>query len=144
MNTCPFCTSREVQERIIVSTDAAFAFPGSMPIVPGHTLACPKRCVATMEELTQEECVAVFEMVAMVKQALKKTVCAEGFNVAWNEGAIAGQSVPHLHVHVVPRKNGDAGIYKYEPRQFLYRPGARAEMPEAELQELARDMRNTL
>lgn len=69
---------------------------------------------------------------------------AEGFNFAWNMGEEAGQSVPHFHLHVVPRKPGDTGILEYEPRKFLYRPGSRAVSPEEELQALARLVRNFL
>ena len=62
----------------------------------------------------------------------------EGFNFAWNDGPIAGQSVPHFHLHVLPRKQGDTGITEYEPRQFLYRPGSREASPEAELAAIAK------
>lgn len=58
--------------------------------------------------------------------ALKHALSAEGFNYTWNEEKIGGQSVPHMHLHIVPRKEGDAGIYQYEPREFLYRPGPRS------------------
>jgi len=61
--------------------------------------------------------------------ALKKALVAEGFNFAWNEGAVAGQTVPHFNLHIVPRTTGDSGIWEYEPREFLYRPGSRAASP---------------
>ncbi len=54
-----------------------------------------------------------------------------------NDEKVAGQSVPHFHLHIVPRQEGDTGIYQYDPRQFLYRPGSRAESPELELQEIS-------
>ena len=76
---------------------------------------------------------------------LKKTVCkaliktfdADSFNFAWNEGSNAGQTVPHFHLHVLPRKKGDTGILEYEPRQFLYRTGSRAITPDEELKQVA-------
>lgn len=58
--------------------------------------------------------------------------------MAWNEGGVAGQTVPHLHMHLVPRKQGDEGITEYEPRKFLYRPGSRAESPVEEIREIAK------
>jgi diadenosine tetraphosphate (Ap4A) HIT family hydrolase len=68
---------------------------------------------------------AIEELRKKMRLALKEAFQAEGFNYAWNEEKIGGQSVPHFHLHVVPRKEGDKGTYKYEPREFLYRPGAR-------------------
>ena len=75
---------------------------------------------------------------------MKKTFNAEGFNIAYNQGEVAGQNIPHLHVHVLPRKNGDAGITEYEPRKFLYRPGSRETIPENELKEIAELIKNNI
>jgi diadenosine tetraphosphate (Ap4A) HIT family hydrolase len=72
-----------------------------------------------------------------LKAALLKVFQAEGFNYAWNEGKLAGQSVPHFHLHILPRKEGDTGILEYEPRKFLYRPGERETSPEQELNAVA-------
>lgn len=78
------------------------------------------------------------DSVVRLKAALKESFYAEGFNIAWNEGAAAGQSVDHLHIHVLPRKAGDKGIYTYEPREFLYRTEKRETSPEQELREIAK------
>ncbi len=86
----------------------------------------------------------MFDLAETVKGALKKSFGAEGFNHAWNEGVLAGQSVPHFHLHVVPRIEGDTGVLKYEPRDFLYRPGSREASPEAELQAVAGMIRAAL
>lgn len=134
---CPYCTSSEIQERKIAENDLAFAFLGNMPIVIGHTLVIPKRHVAKYEQLTEEEMRAIEDLRVKILDALSKTFGSGGFNFAWNDGKVAGQSVPHFHLHIVPRKEGDAGIYEYEPRTFLYRPGQREETPEAELKEVA-------
>jgi len=107
-------------------------------------LVAPQRVVATIDELTPEELTDLFVLVKHVKDVLRQTVGAEGFNCAWNEGRAYGQSVPHLHIHIVPRTRGDAGITQYEPRQFLYRPGSRAESPTAELAGLAQHMRKVV
>ena len=79
--------------------------------------------------MTDEEIKAIFDLRLQLKKALTKILGAEGFNYAWNEGKLAGQSVPHFHLHILPRKEGDTGITKYEPREFLYRPGSREESP---------------
>lgn len=104
-------------------------------------MVAPRRIVATVDELAPEELTDLFALVKQVKTILHQAVGAQGFNCAWNEGRAYGQSVPHLHIHIVPRTQGDAGITQYEPRQFLYRPGSRAESPTAELAGLAQHMR---
>ncbi len=133
-----------IKERIIVRNELAFSFLTHMPIVPGHSLICPIRVVESCEELTFEEWQAILELRHQVCHALKKTFEAEGFNFAWNMGENAGQTVPHFHLHVVPRKSGDSGILQYEPRVFLYRPGSRAVSPSEELHQTAELIRNNL
>jgi diadenosine tetraphosphate (Ap4A) HIT family hydrolase len=144
MEECPFCSDPSNKARTITANDLVWAFPTNIPIVPGHTLIAPVRCVKTFDELTQEERDALFGMMYNIKVALKKTFGAEGFNVAWNEGAPGGQTVFHFHVHVLPRKNGDTGVYQYDPRMFLYRPGERETSPEEELLVVAAQMRSAL
>lgn len=141
---CVFCTNLVIQERSIVKNELAWAVPTNMPIVPGHVLILPVRCVATFEDLTTEEQVALFELKTQIMRSLEKIFGAEGFNFAWNQGEIAGQSVPHFHLHVVPRKAGDAGITEYEPRKFLYRPGSRPSSPEEALKDVAKVIRDNL
>lgn len=108
-----------------------------MPITPGHSLSIPKRIVAKMSQLTEQEILSVFSLADLVCDKLKKQFGAEGFNYAWNEGEGYGQSMPHFHLHIVPRTKGDEGITTYEPRKFLYRPGSRQITPEAELRDIA-------
>lgn len=122
---CPYCNNEDVKRRTIIENDLAFAFPTNIPIVPGHVLVCPKRHVQYYEDVTADEKNALEELRSKLKLALRKSFGAQGFNYAWNEEKIGGQSVPHFHLHIVPRKEGDDGIYKYEPREFLYRPGPR-------------------
>ncbi len=130
--------------RVFAETTRSFAFLTNIPITPGHSLVAPQRVVATIDELTPEELTDLFALVKHVKTVLRQVVGAQGFNCAWNEARAYGQSVPHLHIHIVPRTQGDAGITQYEPRQFLYRPGSRAESPTAELAGLAQHMRKVV
>ena len=78
-----------------------------------------------------------------LRVALIDAFDAEGFHYAWNEGAVAGQSVPHFHLHVIPRRAGDEGITEYEPRKFLYRPGSREVSPAEELNAVAKLVRES-
>ncbi len=130
---CVYCENPDIRARTIIENDKAFVFPTNIPIVPGHVLISPKRHMRLYEELTPSEKIAIEELREKIKGALVKAFAAEGFNYAWNEGENSGQSVPHFHLHVLPRKKGDAGIYNYEPREFLYRPGSRTASPEEEL-----------
>jgi diadenosine tetraphosphate (Ap4A) HIT family hydrolase len=141
---CVYCTNVDIKNRKIAENDLAWVFPTNIPIVPGHVLVAPKRCVAKYEDLTTEEKKAIEELRVEIIEALKKAFNAEGFNYAWNENKIAGQSVPHFHLHVLPRKEGDEGITEYEPRKFLYRPGSRETTPEKELQEVCETIKKYL
>jgi diadenosine tetraphosphate (Ap4A) HIT family hydrolase len=118
---CPFCENPDVEVRVLAENAEARAFLTNIPVVPGHTLIVPKRCVATREDMTPSEFQAIFDLLDELKPALIAFAGAEGFNYAWNEGAVAGQSVPHFHLHVLPRKAGDTGVLGYEPRNFFYR-----------------------
>lgn len=133
-----------IKERTIECNHLAFAFLSHMPIVPGHLLICPIRIVPSCEELAIEEWQAILDLQHRVCHALRKTFNAEGFNFAWNMGEMAGQTVSHFHLHVVPRKTGDTGILQYEPRVFLYRPGSREVSPLEELGQTAALIRNNL
>jgi diadenosine tetraphosphate (Ap4A) HIT family hydrolase len=141
---CVYCELPDIKTRTIVENELAWAFPTNIPITPGHVLVVPKRCVAKYEDLTAEEKLAIEDLRMKIIAALRKLFGAEGFHFAWNEAKIAGQSVPHFHLHIVPRKEGDAGITEYEPRKFLYRPGSRETTPEAELQAVATEIRNAI
>ncbi len=136
--TCAFCDNLNIEGRAIFRDDVVIAFPTNTPIVPGHILICPIRHVEKIDDLHESEMVQIVALLVRLKKVLQKTFDAEGFNVAWNEGGVAGQTVPHLHVHLVPRKKGDEGITEYEPRKFLYRPGSRAESPVEEIRDVAR------
>ena len=143
---CAFCELPEIKAReIITGNELAWAFPTNIPIVHGHVLIAPRRCVARYDDLTAEEKSAIEELRVRLTDALRKLYGAEGFNFAWNDGKNAGQSVPHFHLHVLPRKTGDAGIYQYEPRQFLYQTSQnRPVSPEEELRKIAESISEAL
>lgn len=141
---CLYCTLPEIKERQIIENNLAWAFLTNIPITPGHTLIVPKRHVAKYEDLTKNEMEAIEELRIKITDVLRKIFGAQGFNFAWNDEKLAGQSIPHFHLHIVPRKEGDEGIYEYEPRKFLYRPGSRETTPEAELKTVSNEIRSMI
>ena len=92
----------------IASNDLAFAIPDPFPVSPGHTLVITKRLVPTWFEASQYERFAIIDLIDEVKRLLdQRTPAPDGYNVGFNAGLAAGQSVMHLHVHVIPRYSGD-------------------------------------
>ncbi len=144
---CAFCNNPEIDVRTIVDTGLARAFPTFTPVVPGHVLIAPTRHAQYYEDLSPEEKISIEDLRMKLHGALKKSFDAEGFNYAWNEEEIGGQSVPHFHLHMLPRKEGDAGVHGYEPREFLYaktRAVDRPVSPAEELQRIAALIRESL
>lgn len=85
----------------------AIVIRDGFPISRGHTLVIPRRHVGSFFELTTEE---RYEMLALLDQAkadLDREFNPDGFNIGINDGAAAGQTVPHLHIHLIPRYKGD-------------------------------------
>lgn len=102
---CPFCES--LAERIVLSADEALAIRDAYPVSPGHTLVVPRRHIGSFFELSAVERDAMLELLAQTKAELARIFQPDGFNVGINDGAAAGQTVPHLHVHLIPRYRGD-------------------------------------
>ena len=139
---CDFCDNIENRARTVYRLGPTWSFLSNTPITPGHTLICPVRCVATMAELDALEVIDIFcKHLAVVQGLLVEVFDAEGFDHGWNQNEVAGQTVPHLHLHVVPRVTGDIERLGYDPRQFLYRPGFRKPSPQSELEEVAQKLR---
>jgi diadenosine tetraphosphate (Ap4A) HIT family hydrolase len=142
---CNFCTGADIGERTIAENSRAFAFLTNKPITPGHVLISPRRCVATFDELTEDERTGIFLLLSKLKPVLIKLFKADGFNYAWNENAAAGQTVPHFHLHMIPRQNEDRKQLGYDPRQHVYRPSEERETaPTEELQRVTEIIRKEL
>jgi diadenosine tetraphosphate (Ap4A) HIT family hydrolase len=125
---CPFC--RLETSCIRLQGEVAVALPDGFPVTPGHTLVVPKRHVASLFELPQEEQAAVWGLVAQVRALLVAELQPDGFNVGLNDGPAAGQTVMHAHVHVIPRRHGDVadprgGVRWVVPDKAAYWAGGR-------------------
>ncbi|MEW6119207.1 MAG: HIT family protein [Pseudomonadota bacterium] len=107
---CPFCNLQP--QRILAEDALAVAYADGFPVSPGHTVVIPRRHFATLFEATPEEQLALLNMLARAKEAVEKHHQPDGYNIGINHGAAGGQTVPHLHIHLIPRYRGD----KEDPR----------------------------
>lgn len=103
--SCPFCSLGA--DRILVENSLALAVRDHRPVTPGHTLIIPKRHIQSPWEASEQEIVAMFDILKRVKADLEEAFDADGFNIGINVGAAAGQTVMHLHIHCIPRRWGD-------------------------------------
>jgi diadenosine tetraphosphate (Ap4A) HIT family hydrolase len=94
-------------ESKIASNELAFAIRDKFPVSDGHTLVIPNREITTWWDATLQERDALFVLVDVVRAQLLESHEPEGFNVGFNAGEVAGQTVDHLHIHVIPRYRGD-------------------------------------
>ncbi|WP_435100678.1 HIT family protein [Halarchaeum sp. P4] len=108
---CIFCRIIEgdIPGRIVAETEDALAFLDANPLAAGHTLVVPKTHAQRLADLDAEESRAVFDLVHDLVPDIEDAVDADAVNVGVNDGEAAGQEVPHVHVHVVPRFEGDGG-----------------------------------
>ena len=108
---CLFCKiiSGEIPSNRIYEDDTVYAFLDIYPASEGHTLVAPKKHFSTFTDMNAEDVALLFEAARKVTAAIEKAFSAEGSNVGINNGEVAGQEVPHVHVHVIPRKKGDGG-----------------------------------
>jgi diadenosine tetraphosphate (Ap4A) HIT family hydrolase len=104
-STCPFC-NRD-QSKVLMANDHAFAFLDGFPVTPGHSLIVPKRHISSFFEATKQEQAAMFDLVAQMRELLLAERSPDGFNIGINDGPAAGQTVMHLHIHLIPRYTGD-------------------------------------
>ena len=102
---CPFCSLPP--ERVLESNALAFVIRDGYPVSPGHTLIIPRRHVGSFFEISEEERAAMLALLDGQKRALDAEYSPAGYNVGINDGAAAGQTVPHLHIHLIPRFAGD-------------------------------------
>jgi diadenosine tetraphosphate (Ap4A) HIT family hydrolase len=104
---CPFCSLP--QSRILHDGSWTLTFRDAFPVSLGHTLIVPKRHVQSFFELEEHEVNELMIFLKKEKDSLVKELHPDGFNIGVNDGAAAGQTVPHLHVHLIPRYLGDCG-----------------------------------
>ena len=107
MPNCPFCALQI--ERIIDSNEFGLAIRDGFPVSPGHTLVMPKRHIGSWFEISKEEQTGLLELLDRAKKTLQIEFSPDGYNIGINDGPAAGQTVPHLHIHLIPRYRSDQG-----------------------------------
>ena len=124
-NPCLFCNSKS--SGVAYENDLAYASYDTYPVTEQHCLIIPKRHVVDYFELSNEELIACNDLIKIVKQeVLDKDKNVKAFNIGTNAGKIAGQSIMHCHIHLIPRREGDVdnpqgGVRSVIPKKQHYK-----------------------
>ncbi len=124
-NPCIFC--KIIKEELQFENKLAYSSIDSYPVSEFHSLIVPKRHVGTYFELTNEEIHACNDLILKTKEKiLKQDSSVKGFNIGTNAGKVAGQSIMHCHIHLIPRREGDVenpqgGVRSVIPKKQHYK-----------------------
>ena len=124
-NPCLFCDSKK--SGIAHENDLAYASYDSYPVSDHHCLIIPKRHIKDYFDMTNDELIACNDLIQMIKnEILKNDNTVKGFNIGTNAGKIAGQSIMHCHIHLIPRREGDVdnpqgGVRSVIPNKQQYK-----------------------
>ena len=111
MENCVFCRiiKGEIPSFKIYEDKEVLAFLDVKPHTKGHTVVIPKTHGVTLFDFSEKQNELLMDGVRKTMQRVQVVLQPDGFNVGWNHNTVAGQVVPHLHVHIMPRYNGDGG-----------------------------------
>lgn len=120
---CPFCHIDNQQ--ILCQNDLVFTIRDRFPISPAHTLIIPKRHIASLFDATDKEQRAFLYALQTAKADLDQQHKPNGYNIGINDGLVAGQTIMHLHIHLIPRYAGDCddprgGVRRLFPEKAKY------------------------
>lgn len=133
---CLFCriVAGEIPSRTVYEDETALAFLDINPVARGHTLVVPKAHREQIQDLDADEAAGLFAAVSTVAPAVESALDAGASTIGVNNGPESGQEIPHVHVHVVPRRAGDGG----GPIQALF--GGPGSADDEELDAVAADI----
>lgn len=122
-NPCLFCKDAK---GVSLKNELAYSARDSYAVSPGHTVVVPKRHVAEFFDLTQDEVVACMELINEEKELIDEEFNPDGYNIGVNIGPAAGQSILHVHIHIIPRYEGDVenpqgGVRHVIPKKAHYK-----------------------
>jgi len=120
---CIFCkiAGGKIPARVVMQNDRAVALLDAFPLAAGHTLVIPKSHYAKVQDMSEQDAMAVFEIMWKVSGAVEAGSQVNASTIAIHNGSDAGQEIPHVHVHIVPRKRGDGAgaihsMFKSRPK----------------------------
>lgn len=117
---CLFCRFEDQSvNRIFIESANFYARYDNYPAVPGHVEVVPKRHVESFFELTEAEAAEAYELLKQARSRLAEEYAPAGYTIGINEGRAAGRSVDHLHIHLIPRHDGDVADPRGGIRQIL-------------------------
>jgi len=116
--SCVFCdiVARKAPAHIVYEDDDLIAFLDNHPITDGHTLLVTKRHYERLGEIPRAEVVKLFTKAQELNETIMKKMSAHGANISVNDGKAAHQLVPHIHVHIIPRKTNDGVTFSARKR----------------------------
>jgi len=115
---CVFCAYEP--GRILAENELFYAIRDKHPIARGHTLIVSKRHCETYFDLSAAEVVALQELSVQIKNMLERDLACPGFNLAMNCGQAAGQSIPHFHLHIIPRGHDKDNLINPRSRESIF------------------------
>lgn len=120
MTDCIFCKiiAKEIPASVVYEDDELLAFMDIGPIVKGHVLIIPKTHYDPLTQTPDEIVGKMHQLAKRIAAAQMNTLGAEGVNIMQNNGKAAGQEVPHIHVHVIPRYSNDGHYWNWNPKQY--------------------------
>ena len=107
--SCIFCriVAGEIPAEVVAKDEGAVAFLDIQPLADGHVVIVPRKHVALVEEMTPDEVASLFRTVGRLVGPVRKALAADATTIGVNDGEASGQTIPHVHVHIVPRWKGD-------------------------------------
>ncbi|ODR79484.1 HIT family hydrolase [Haladaptatus sp. W1] len=137
-NDCIFCqiVAGDIPSKTVYEDESVLAFLDVNPLAPGHTLVISKDHHETLDDLPDDAAADLFSVLHDLTPAVETAVDADASNVAFNNGEAAGQEVPHVHGHIIPRFDGDGG----HPIHAI--AGDRPDLSDEELDAIADDIRD--
>lgn len=136
MNDCIFCriVRGEVPSTKVFENEKFLAILDIGPIAFGHTLVLPRQHVELFTDLSEELARDLAVLTQRIARAVVAGTGAEGFNLLSNNKRCAGQAIPHVHVHIIPRRSDDGVKYQWNPKQY----------PEGEMARYAEQIKKAL
>lgn len=139
---CAFCDPNVLNRQKFYEDDLVLALYTYKPILPGHCLVLPKRHVERFELLTDEEITQIGRVIKKVDQAVTEIFGTSSYLLLQKNGIEVGQSVPHVHVHYIPRKKGDNSTFGFLVKMYI--ANAKGPISADEMQEIIEKLKQEM